>query len=584
MRVLITGGTGFIGSRLALRCLERGFEVRVLGQENTPAESQNRKLIEEKGAQVFFGAIDDDSLVNEALNGVQVVYHLAATQHEMNVPDQRFWDVNVEGTRRLLDTSVKCGVQRFVHGSTIGVYGKLEGTIDEQSPETPDNIYGVTKLEGEKVALSFTEKLPVAVARIPEVYGPGDRRLLKLFKAINNNKFFIIGKGENLHHLIYVEDLIDGFFTLAENDNAVGEVFLFAGERALSTNEMVATIAKQLVKKVPAFHAPLPPFMALAIILEKTLRPLGIQPPLHRRRMDFFIKGFSLSWEKARDQLAFSPKTGFAEGVEKTAVWYREQGLLSNGEKMEKDQKGFSHMLTGSDQTAKMEPFDSFWEAPEDIEKGYKTFGQFYRVNYLPHVPADKASRILVISCGPGYFVKLLRDEGYKNVLGIDCDPEKAEYAARKGLNCKAESAFSFLKSNGEPFNAIIAEQEINHLTKAEILEFTELCHKNISDGGVLIVHSLNGANPITGSEAFAQNFDHYNTFTDYSLKQVFSYSDFKDINVIPLNLYVFYNNPLNYVAILVDKINTLFFRFNFKLYGKSNKIFTKKIAAIAKK
>ncbi len=212
MNVFITGGTGFIGSRLALKCLEKGDSVKVLGQENTSAEKENKKLIEEKGVEVVLGSVTDRDLIFELLKGIDVVYHLAATQHEMNVPDQRFWDVNVEGTRNMLDASIGNNIKCFVHGSTIGVYGSMVGTINEQSPCNPDNIYGITKLEGEKLVLSYSERLSIVVIRIPEVYGPGDRRLLKLFRAINKNAFFIIGKGKNLHHLIFIDDLIEGFF------------------------------------------------------------------------------------------------------------------------------------------------------------------------------------------------------------------------------------------------------------------------------------------------------------------------------------------------------------------------------------
>jgi cyclopropane fatty-acyl-phospholipid synthase-like methyltransferase len=178
----------------------------------------------------------------------------------------------------------------------------------------------------------------------------------------------------------------------------------------------------------------------------------------------------------------------------------------------------------------------------------------------------------------------LLDREGYGNVLGIDSDHRKAKYARKRNLNCRVEEAFAYLEDGENRYDAIVAEQEINHLTKDEIMVFMNLCRKNLKDGGTLIVHSLNGANPITGAEALAQNFDHYNTFTEYSLRQILEHCGFRSIRVIPLNLYVFYRNPLNYVAILVDKINTLYFRFNFKLYGKANRIFTKKIAAISKK
>ncbi len=94
----------------------------------------------------------------------------------------------------------------------------------------------------------------------------------------------------------------------------------------------------------------------------------------------------------------------------------------------------------------------------------------------------------------------------------------------------------------------------------------------------------MNGANPITGAEALAQNFDHYNTFTEYTMRQVLEHSGFKNVTVFPLNLYVFYKNPLNYVLIGLSALYTLFFRASFILYGKSNKIFTKKIGASAVK
>ncbi len=330
MSILITGGTGFIGSRLALRCLERGRDVKVLGKKNNPAEEENLKIIEEYGAQVILANIYEKKEVMNALEGVEVVYHLAAAQHEMNIPDQRFWMVNVDGTRSMLEASIKVGVKRFVHGSTIGVYGILDGKINEDSPCNPDNIYGITKLEGEKLALSYSDRVAVVVIRIPETYGPGDRRLLKLFKTINKNVFFMIGKGKNLHHLIYVDDLIDGLFLAADNDRATGEVILLAGNDVISTNEMVGTIADALGKPFPKVRVPLPLLWSIATVMETVLRPLGIQPPLHRRRMDFFRKSFYYSLDKSRELLNFQPRVSFREGVVQTANWYRTMGYLSS--------------------------------------------------------------------------------------------------------------------------------------------------------------------------------------------------------------------------------------------------------------
>jgi nucleoside-diphosphate-sugar epimerase len=330
MRVLITGGTGFIGSRLALRCLAEGHEVAVLGQENTDAESANRRHLEAQGAEVITASVTDRERMFAVMQGIERVYHLAAAQHEANVPDQHFWEVNVTGTQHLLDASVKAGVKRFIHGSTIGVYGAASsGIIDEQSPLQPDNIYGETKLEGEKRVLRQRDQLPVVIVRISETYGPGDYRLLKLFKAIQKRVFLMVGNGQNVHHLIYIDDLVEGLILAATVTSAVGETFVLAGKETLTTDEMVATIAAQLGTQIPRWRAPLPLLQAAATVLEKSLQPLGIQPPLHRRRLDFFRKSFVISPDKSDKLLGFVPQWRFKDGVRATAQWYAEMGYLS---------------------------------------------------------------------------------------------------------------------------------------------------------------------------------------------------------------------------------------------------------------
>jgi len=233
---------------------------------------------------------------------------------------------------------------------------------------------------------------------------------------------------------------------------------------------------------------------------------------------------------------------------------------------------------------AQIEPFDSFWEAPSNIEKGYRTFQAFYKYNYLKYFPEDKDAIILVVSCGPGYLLNLLTNEGYRNVLGIDSDAGKIAIAKHRNLNCEQQRAFEHLGDNSKKYDVIFCEQEINHLTKKEMLEYLQLCRNSLRSGGTLVIHALNGANPITGAEALAQNFDHYNTFTEYTIRQVLEHSRFTNVKVFPLNLYVFYKNPLNYVLIGLSALYTLFFRISFILYGKSNKLFTKKIGAVATK
>ena len=261
------------------------------------------------------------------------------------------------------------------------------------------------------------------------------------------------------------------------------------------------------------------------------------------------------------------------------------QGLHSDVVTTDKAATGVPEtMLLTGEMTAKIEPFDSFWEGPEDIDRGYESFYQFYKHNYLRFLPPDKQAKILVISCGPGYFVNLLVEQGYSNVLGIDSDSGKIQHATKRNLPCRAERAVPHLRRSPEVYDAIFCEQELNHMTKEEMLLFLSLCRTSLKEDGILIVHGLNGANPITGAEALAQNFDHYNTFTDYTLRQVLDHTGFGQIQIIPLNLYVFYRNPLNYVLIALDRLYSLFFTFSFMLYGKKNRVWTKKLAAACRK
>ena len=130
----------------------------------------------------------------------------------------------------------------------------------------------------------------------------------------------------------------------------------------------------------------------------------------------------------------------------------------------------------------------------------------------------------------------------------------------------------------------IVAEQEVNHLTKEELKVFLKLCFSNLNKEGLVVVHSLNGANPITGSESLAQNYDHYHTLTEYSLRQVLDFSGFRKTVVFPLNLYIFHENPINIIGRIIDAALQVIMRMSFKFYGKSNRIFTKKIGAIGYK
>jgi SAM-dependent methyltransferase len=231
---------------------------------------------------------------------------------------------------------------------------------------------------------------------------------------------------------------------------------------------------------------------------------------------------------------------------------------------------------------ARLEPFDSYWQAPKDAEAGFSSFIAYYRSNYLPLMPATLDARILVISCGPGYLLKMLQDSGYRSVLGIDSDPNKIAIARNKGLPAQTARAFEFLESSPAQFDVIIPEQELNHLTIEETIDFLRLCRRALRAGGRIVVYAMNGANPLVGSENLSHNIDHFYNVTEYSLEQLLQLGGFRDIRVFALKLYVFWKNPLNYVGLFVTTFLEASMRLVFRLYGKKVRVLSKKIAAIA--
>lgn len=329
-RLFITGGSGFIGSRLARLAIERGHAVTVVTAVNNPTERARCEALEKEGINILIAPLEDSFALARALVGHEVVIHLAAAQHEAHAPETHFHQVNVEGTRRLLELAARAGVSRFVHGSTIGVYGSAARRIlDEQSTLAPENPYGRTKAVAESVVRALEgSTMERCIIRISETYGPGDMRLLKLFRGVQTGRYVTVGNGKNEHQLIYVDDLARGLLAAATAVDVNGETIVLAGSERVTTNAMVSAIGAAVNQRRRVFHAPMWPFVAAAYVLEKTMSPLGLKPPLHRRRLDFFKKSFRFSTAKAEKLLGFRATTNFIEGASRTADWYRANGFL----------------------------------------------------------------------------------------------------------------------------------------------------------------------------------------------------------------------------------------------------------------
>lgn len=329
MDALVTGATGFIGSRLVERLVGEGHRVIAFGALHTGLEVARRDMLEARGIPVETGRLDDVDMLRRLTSSVDTVFHLAAAQHESKVGAGYFRAVNVQGTRDLLDACERAGIHRFVYGSTIGVYGSARGgRLDESSRTRPENIYGLTKLEAEHEVASRGDRLGWTIVRISETYGPGDGRLVKLFKLIDRGIVPIIGSGRNEHQPVYVDDLVSGLLRAATLPEAVYETIVLAGKDVLETREIIERVADALDKPLRSVRLPLGPLLVAAVICETGCRAFGLSPPWHRRRLDFYVKRFSFSLEKAERLLGYRPAVSFGDGARETAQWYRAHGYL----------------------------------------------------------------------------------------------------------------------------------------------------------------------------------------------------------------------------------------------------------------
>lgn len=323
--VLVTGATGFTGRHLALALKRRGYHVRALARPSADTRGLAGHDIE-----VCVGDLTDADAVARAVRGVTRVYHLAVLYRSAKYPDRSYWAVNVAGTTHVLAAAARYGVERVVHCSTVGVHGAVRRVpADEEAPFDPGDIYQHTKLQGEWAARrAFRAGLPGVVVRPTGIYGPGDLRFWKLFQAIHRGAFRMFGSGEVYYHLTYIDDLVDGILLCGERPEAPGQVYILGGKRYVSLNELVRLVADALHVPPPRGRGPLGPLKAAAGLCEWLCRPLRIEPPLHRRRLDFFTKDRAFSSDKARRELGFEPRVDLAEGLRRTARWYFDNGYL----------------------------------------------------------------------------------------------------------------------------------------------------------------------------------------------------------------------------------------------------------------
>ena len=331
MKLLVTGGTGFIGSHLAEEGRRRGANVVVLGLTDRPEERANAELLARQGVEIVSGSITDPELCGQAMRGVTHVFHLAVAMREGGKADEFFESVNLDGTRRLLEVAGQGGVERFVYCSTIGIYGhRAPGVTTERSPLRPGNIYERTKVAAERLVRELAPEAPVpfSILRPADVYGPRDQRLLKLFKGVRRGRFPLFGGATGRRHMVYVDDVVSAFYAACERAEAVGEAMIVAGPRPCTLRELIEEVRRVTGSRRYGLRLPLAPMLAAAAVVEDVCQRLHVDPPIYRRRMDFFTSDSAFDTSKARRLLGWTPRVELEEGVRRTYEGYLAAGEL----------------------------------------------------------------------------------------------------------------------------------------------------------------------------------------------------------------------------------------------------------------
>jgi nucleoside-diphosphate-sugar epimerase len=320
VRALVTGAAGFLGSALVRALSARGDAVRALVRRPS-AE------LELPGVEVTAGDATDPASLREAVRGVDVVFHLAGVRRSTD--PEEFRRVNAGSTRAVLDACLAAApnLARFVLAGSVAAAGPSRAPRREDEPLAPVEPYGVSKAEAERIALSYADRLPVAVARPPRIMGPGDRENLLFFRIAKAH--LALSFGDRPLSWVDVDDCARGFLALADRPEARGRAFFLASADTTTAAGIMAEAARAL--GVRAFHVPVPApvLRGLAAAADVVTNATGRRLPLNRKlAAQILAPGWVCDPSRARELLGFEARTPFAESIDRAARWYLARGWV----------------------------------------------------------------------------------------------------------------------------------------------------------------------------------------------------------------------------------------------------------------
>jgi nucleoside-diphosphate-sugar epimerase len=329
--ILVTGSTGFIGSRMVETLLRQGSRVRVLLRPESKSSSPGSVR---DGVEECRAAYDDAVALGKAVSGVRSIIHLAGVTKA--VDEAGFIAGNVRPVENIIDAVKRHnpGLSRFLLVSSLAAAGPASASspgVRESDKPRPVSAYGRSKLLGEEAALRHSGEVPVAIVRPPAVYGPGDRDILEVFAMMKKGYLLSAGSGKRQRFsMIHVDDLIEGMLMALRAEKPSGETWFITSPRGYGWDEVIEAARPALgFPRLWRINLPESAVFALGTLLEAAARLTGKPALINRDKAREIVQNFWVcSPEKAERELGFRARTPLEKGVAETLQWYKLQGWL----------------------------------------------------------------------------------------------------------------------------------------------------------------------------------------------------------------------------------------------------------------
>lgn len=322
--ILLTGNAGFIGKYLTGILLEKGYTIR--GVDVRPRTDILN------GFSQIEGDILDRNIVRQSMLDVDTIIHLAAEHKDFGITEADYFRVNEQGTKVLLEEASNAHIKKFIFYSSVAVYGAQSNTNEETMP-VPNNPYGDSKLAAERLVTAWAKEDPTRTAiiiRPTVVFGPNSKaNIFRLIRQVCDGRFIMIGNGENIKSIAYVENLASATVFAIENCSKGIHIFNYADEPHMKTNELVALICKLSGRGSIKFHIPLELAIAGGKIFDVLGKITGKDFPITGTRMKKFATSTYHKAEKIRAQ-GFIAQHSIEDGLKINISWYKQIKMLTS--------------------------------------------------------------------------------------------------------------------------------------------------------------------------------------------------------------------------------------------------------------